>query len=145
MKRVLLLALLLISSKSYSANVYIMDAGFSTQFYSRIQPRIIQESCHSFFGGDDRVSKDDASGGGRFYEYRRASLCRNKNELMVGSGASLVRTDDLPGHRGGQEGDVDVDPLRDGNRRYHQYLVGNIVMQNTSPSVLQWHAHPRRL
>lgn len=140
-----LCVLTLISSSLFAANVYVMDAGFNNQFYSQIKNRFINETCHSLYGGDKRRVQDNTFSGGRFYEYKQASLCTNELGLMYGNGAAMVRTGNLPGHRGGQTGDRDVDTQFSGRLRYHHYMVGNVITQNTSSSVRQWHSHPRIL
>lgn len=131
------LVLLSFSMQAHSVNVHIFDVGIKPSEYVYLQDRILTEGCYSS-SGTDSISERDSATGVTVYSYKSASLCSNEQSRMRGPNAAIIRTQNLPGQRGGNFPPIEI-RVDQRQGASHQALVGSTVKQLTSPSVKQWH------
>jgi len=137
--RVIVMALLLASFNAHAANIYVIEDGaILPGYHGQLGSKLLKETCFSVSPDEKRFKATDANNTlyRGFYEYRQASLCRNGASKMDGFGATLARTQGLPGSLGrAGVADVPVSVTTDS----HHSVVADVIKSNTSSGVRQWH------
>lgn len=142
--RMLFLVLLLFAFATKAANIYVIDGGIMPAYLPQLSDRLLKQSCYSASGDSKRYIAADTNNTAfrGYYQYRFASLCQNTRAEQHGNSVSILRTHSLPGALGkGGRPDVPVSVVT----HQHQTIIADIIKQNTSSAVKQWHVHNEHL
>lgn len=136
------LCLVVLSTNAGAGNIFVVDSGLYPVYRSQLHGagRLLKESCYSANGDLRRLLTADFNNPtySHYYQYKYASLCLNKSDEYHGNSASTLRKLDLPGALGkGGNPDVSVPVITSP----HQNIIANVITNNTSSSVKQWHVH----